>query len=62
LLRQTEWAWKKTYSYPAITKRLLGSRIQLPLSIAANLGYRFYAHRLHQYYTCDWNLVGQSVA
>jgi len=35
LLRGTEWAWKQTYSYRAIAKRLLGSRILLPLSFAA---------------------------
>jgi radical SAM superfamily enzyme YgiQ (UPF0313 family) len=53
LLRGTEWAWKQTYSYRAIAQRLLGSRIQLPVALAANLGYRFYARRLHWYYTCD---------
>jgi radical SAM superfamily enzyme YgiQ (UPF0313 family) len=60
LLRGTEWAWKQTYSYRSIAKRLLGARIQLPLAIVANLGYRFYAHRLHQYYNCDWP-VGQTL-
>lgn len=54
LLRGTEWAWKHTYSYRSIAKRLLGARLQLPIAVAANLGYRFYAHRLHQFYTCDW--------
>ena len=58
LLRGTEWAWKQTYSYRSIAKRLLGSRIQLPLALAANLGYRFYAHHLHNYYNCDW-MIGQ---
>jgi radical SAM superfamily enzyme YgiQ (UPF0313 family) len=60
LLHGTEWAWKQTYSYRAIAKRLLGSRIMLPLSLAANLGYRFYAHHLHDYYNCDW-YMGQQV-
>lgn len=50
----TEWAWKQTYSYGAIAKRLSRARIMLPLAIPANWGYRFYAHRLHQFYTCDW--------
>ena len=27
-----------------------------PLGIAANLGYRFYAHHLHRFYNCDWHL------
>lgn len=58
LLQRTEWAWKHTYRYRAIASRLLRSRIQLPLALAANLGYRFYAHRLHQYYTCDTMLNG----
>jgi radical SAM superfamily enzyme YgiQ (UPF0313 family) len=61
LLRGTEWAWKQTYSYRSIARRLLGSRIMLPLSLAANLGYRFYAHHLHDYYNCDW-YMGQQVA
>lgn len=54
LLRGTEWAWKQTYSLRSIARRLLGSRTQLPIAIGANLGYRFYAQRLHQFYTCDW--------
>jgi radical SAM superfamily enzyme YgiQ (UPF0313 family) len=57
LLQRTEWAWKETYCYRSIAKRLLGSRIQLPLALAANLGYRFYAHHLRQYYNCDWYLA-----
>lgn len=56
LLQGTEWAWKETYSYAGIAKRLMGSRILLPLSLMGNLGYRFYAHNLHKYYTCDWML------
>jgi radical SAM superfamily enzyme YgiQ (UPF0313 family) len=59
LQRGTEWAWKQTYSYRSITRRLLGSRIMLPLALAANLGYRFYAHNLRNYYNCDW-FIGQS--
>lgn len=54
LLRGTEWAWKQTYRYRSIARRLLGSRTMLPLALAANLGYRFYAYNLHRYYTCDW--------
>ena len=59
LLRGTERAWKKTYSYRSIARRLWGARMQLPVAIPANLGYRFYAHRLHRYYTCDWALAGR---
>ncbi|UCH27361.1 MAG: B12-binding domain-containing radical SAM protein [Trueperaceae bacterium] len=54
LFRGTEWAWKETYRYRSIFKRLAGARIQLPVTLAANLGYRFYARHLHRYYTCDW--------
>jgi radical SAM superfamily enzyme YgiQ (UPF0313 family) len=54
LLARTEWAWKQTYSLRSIAKRLAGARIQLPIAIPANLGYRFYAHHLRDYYTCDW--------
>jgi radical SAM superfamily enzyme YgiQ (UPF0313 family) len=54
LLRKTEWAWKQTYSFRSIARRLWGARIQLPIAIPANLGYRFYAHHLRQFYTCDW--------
>lgn len=57
LLRNTGWAWKQTYRYASIGKRLAGSRTQLPVSIPANLGYRFYANRLDRFYTCDWQLA-----
>ncbi len=49
-------AWKQTYSYRSIIKRLGHSRTQLPVAIPTNLGYRFYAHHLHNYYNCDWML------
>ncbi len=58
LLTKTEWAWKRTYGYRSIAKRLLGSRIQIPISLAANLGYRFYANNLRTFYNCDW-IVGR---
>lgn len=51
-----EQAWQAAYSVGGIARRLLGSRIQPALSLAANLGYRFYAHNLRRYYTCDWFL------
>ena len=56
LLRGTERAWKTTYRWRAIAKRLAGSRTQTALALATNVGYRYYAHRLHEYYTCDWRL------
>jgi radical SAM superfamily enzyme YgiQ (UPF0313 family) len=54
LLNGTEWAWKKTYSYGSIARRMIGSRTLLPVAIPANIGYRFYANRLRDYYNCDW--------
>jgi radical SAM superfamily enzyme YgiQ (UPF0313 family) len=55
-----ERAWKHTYSVRSMAKRLLGSRAQLPVSIVANLGYRFYAYHLGEFYNCDW-IMGQGV-
>jgi radical SAM superfamily enzyme YgiQ (UPF0313 family) len=57
LLQNTSRTWKKTYSYQSIWKRLAGSRTQLPISIPANFGYRFYANHLDTFYTCDWQLA-----
>jgi len=57
LLQNTNRAWRNTYSYSAIWKRLAGSRTQLPIAIPANYGYRFYAHHLESFYTCDWQLA-----
>ncbi|HVG90195.1 MAG TPA: radical SAM protein [Alphaproteobacteria bacterium] len=57
LLEYTRRAWKKTYSYSSIWKRLSGSRTQLPIAIGANLGYRFYAYHLDSFYNCDWQLA-----
>ncbi|MBM3266422.1 MAG: B12-binding domain-containing radical SAM protein [Candidatus Sericytochromatia bacterium] len=51
-----EKAWKLAYSYRGIARRLATSRTQVPLAIASNLGYRFYAHHLHTFYNCDWHL------
>jgi radical SAM superfamily enzyme YgiQ (UPF0313 family) len=53
-----EWAWKETYRLGSIARRLIGSRIQLPLALATNLGYRFYAYHLNRFYTCRAPLLG----
>ena len=53
LLRRTEWAWKQTYRYSSIMRRIAGSRIQVPLTLSCNLGYRFYAYNLSKFYTCQ---------
>lgn len=49
-----EAAWKYAYSLSSIAKRLWKSPGPLPTMLAANLGYRYYAHHLKKYYTCDW--------
>lgn len=48
--------WQTVYSYPSILKRLYKARNFQPLAISSNLGYRFYAHHLHDYYNCDWQV------
>ena len=49
-----ERAWKKVYGWRATARRLWRARNFKPLAVSANLGYRFYAHNLHRFYTCDW--------
>jgi len=49
----TEQAWKYVYSLPSIWRRLAGSRRDPLIALATNIGYRFYAHRLREFYTCD---------
>ncbi|MCW8932346.1 MAG: B12-binding domain-containing radical SAM protein [Gammaproteobacteria bacterium] len=51
-----ERAWKKVYSISAIAKRLWNARNFSPLALSANFGYRFYAHNLHRFYNCDWQV------
>jgi radical SAM superfamily enzyme YgiQ (UPF0313 family) len=52
LAYRTEWAWKKTYGFRSIAKRLVGSRTQTAVALAANFGYRFYANNLSRFFTC----------
>jgi len=49
-----ERAWKTAYRYGSIARRLARAGTFEPLAIAANLGYRFYAHNLQRFYNCDW--------
>jgi radical SAM superfamily enzyme YgiQ (UPF0313 family) len=56
LLRGTEWAWKRTYSYSGMLRRLSASP-QLAVALATNIGYRYYAYRLNQFYTCESPLL-----
>lgn len=51
-----ERAWKSCYSFSSIGRRLWTARNFRPLALTVNLGYRFYAHNLHRFYTCDWPL------
>lgn len=51
-----ERAWRYAYRLRSIASRLLRSRVDPHLTLAANLGYRFYARNLHRFYTCDWHL------
>ncbi len=57
-----ERAWRRAYGYGAILSRLRHAGAQMPLSLAANLGYRFYARHLHTHYTCDWPQVASKAA
>lgn len=52
LLDGINWVWRTVYQYRSIAKRLFRSRVQLPIALPANLGYRFYAYHLHQFYHC----------
>jgi len=40
-----------------MARRLWQARNFSPLAISANLGYRFYAHNLQHFYTCDLPLT-----
>jgi len=51
-----EQAWKKVYRWSAIARRLWTARNFRPLALSVNLGYRFYAHHLHEYYNCDMQI------
>lgn len=55
-------AWRKAYSWRAIAARVGRSKSQIPLSLAVNLGYRFYAHNLATHYNCDWLEIASEAA
>lgn len=57
-----ERAWKRVYTYAAIARRLSKARIDLPLGVTVNLGYRYFAHHLKTHYTCDWPQVRSEAA
>ena len=53
LQRGTERAWRQAYSIGGIARRLWHSPAPLPVRLATNAAYRFYALRLNRFYTCD---------
>ncbi len=60
LLAGTERAWKFAYRYLSIARRIRRSPASASVVIAANLGYRYYAHHLDRYYNCDIGLLRTS--
>jgi radical SAM superfamily enzyme YgiQ (UPF0313 family) len=50
----TERAWREAYSMRSIVRRLRVSPASPSVAVAANLGYRYYAHNLKRFYNCDW--------
>ena len=56
LYQGTQLAWHYAYSYSSLWKRLARSQPDPIVTIAANLGYRFYANNLNAFYTCDVQL------
>jgi radical SAM superfamily enzyme YgiQ (UPF0313 family) len=55
----TETAWKLAYNWRSIASRLRHSPAPLPVRLATNLGYRFYANHLGKFYNCDW-IIGSA--
>lgn len=53
LQRGTEEAWKHAYSWANMARRLWQTPSSWPLALTTNLGYRYYARRLHRFYNCD---------
>ncbi len=51
-----ERAWKMVYRWSAIGRRLWCAGNFKPLLVSSNIGYRFYAHHLHKFYNCDWQV------
>lgn len=54
LQRGNEAAWKYAYSLRNIVRRVRQTAAPWHVAALTNLGYRFYAHRLHRFYNCDW--------
>ncbi|MBM4354165.1 MAG: radical SAM protein [Deltaproteobacteria bacterium] len=45
--------WEEIYSIKSILHRVRGKKVNYFMMLAANLAYRYYAHRLHKFYTCN---------
>ena len=43
------WAWRRTYRTKSIVRRVAASRCTPAVSVAANIGYKFYAARLPRF-------------
>ena len=50
----TEAAWKQVYSWSGMARRLSQTAAPWHVALFTNLSYRYYAHRLHRFYNCDW--------
>jgi len=59
LQQGTGAAWKHAYSFRSIARRISHSPAPWPVKLGTNLGYRFYAHNLSRFYTCDW-MIGRT--
>ncbi len=53
LQRGNETAWKHAYSLRSIVKRVRHTAAPWHVAALTNIGYRYYAHRLHRFYNCD---------
>ena len=58
----TERAWKLAYSWRGCFKRLRRTAAPFPIALGTNLTYRYYAHHLDKFYTCDWGLARTMLA
>ena len=47
-------AWKKLLQPVLDRPTPVGCQEFPATALTVNLGYRFYAHNLHRFYTCDW--------
>ena len=56
-----ETAWKHAYSVRSIARRIRRSPAPWSVRLGTNIGYRFYAHHLNQFYNCDW-IIGRAAA